>query len=106
MTFKTLTATAEDGEQIQITVPVGPLPTMARVDQTLQPAFNLVADPANWKNPIDRTIDLGDCEDPATFLATIKESIEFYTATDGTVAQVGPTTYRITAPGYYAGPAN
>lgn len=99
---KFLTATV-DG--ITIRYPAGPLPDDARV-AVLSAAFDRVKNPDHWKNPIDAYITIDTPEE----LATVLEAIEFYTATSGTARKlhrVGDAdVYRITAPGYYAGPAN
>lgn len=65
----------------------------------LRAAFEYVAPKPNWKMPIDTLLaDLDACPYD---IAVLVRAIEFMTATQATVC-----IDRITAPGYYAGPAN
>lgn len=69
----------------------------------LAAAFDKVADKANWKLPIDATVDLsGDAD-----LATIREAVVFFAGCVPTfVPVVGAALpgcrYRVRAVGYYA----
>lgn len=67
----------------------------------LKEAFDLVADPENWKNPIDIRI-----ENPgADMIEKIKEAVVFFTGSTCHVRRVvessGRDTFHITAKGYY-----
>lgn len=59
--------------------------------------FDMVADPKNWKNPIDATVNIFD----AFSIEVLKRAIMFYTASTANVENVGPHRYRVRAPGYY-----
>lgn len=68
------------------------------VDQ-LKTAFERVQNRDHWKGPID-------CIIPSSDIIITAAAIEFYTATKADIAQVdGTKSVRITAPGYWAGPA-
>jgi len=99
MTTKTIEMTAEDGAVVRVNVPTS-LPSPERV-ALYQAAFNRVQNPTNWKKPIYAVVT-GSDED----LKIIAEAIEFYTATSATITHLTDDMYRVTAPGYYAGPAN
>lgn len=77
------------------------MPSAARVAE-FDAAFDLVKNRDHWKGPIDATLAGAS---PA-LVATVLDAIEFYTATDGVATKLGDGVYRITAPGYWAGPAN
>ena len=71
----------------------------------LSEAFNRVANPTNWKLPIDATLGCTPLE-----LAMIVESVRFFAGCTATAVYIAPARnaprarlcYRITAPGYYA----
>lgn len=69
----------------------------------LEAAFKKVQNADHWKNPIDATIPVADVDITA-------KAIEFFTATKASFFRVGgidgKVRMRVTAPGYYAGPAN
>jgi len=71
--------------------------------EALDAAWELIAPAGHWKDPIDKLVDAREN------FAPIVHSIGFYT---GTMAKVGPADEvepgmrRVTAPGYWAGPAN
>jgi hypothetical protein len=69
----------------------------------LTAAFDKVKNADHWKNPIDATIPVADVDITA-------KAIEFFTATKASLFRVGgidgKVRMRVTAPGYYAGPAN
>lgn len=67
----------------------------------LDAAFTKVANKDHWKAPIDTVVDLT----PSELAATIK-AIPFFTATPATITALGDGKFRVTAPGYWAGPAN
>jgi len=102
MAYETKTAIVNG---ITINYPASPLPTPERVAE-LDAAFKRVQNREHWKGAIDCVVEILTNGD----LATILEAIEFYTATTGTVTPIGEigktTTFRVTAPGYWAGPAN
>jgi hypothetical protein len=78
--------------------------THSTVDYTLEQlelAFNSVRNAEHWKNPIDKVVPLR-----GTNLPLIAEAIYFYTSTMTTFIQEPDGMVRITAPGYYQGPAN
>jgi hypothetical protein len=68
----------------------------------LSVAFDAVADKANWKNPIDATVDLDDYTK-----AMVAEAIVFFTGSVAKFTRKGGTTtdgigrYRVRAAGYY-----
>lgn len=64
----------------------------------LKAAFDAVADPADWKNPIHAIVT-------ADHLGITLDAIEFYTATQATVKAVNPGIYYVHSIGYHAGPA-
>ena len=64
----------------------------------LKAAFDKVADPADWKNPI-HAIVTGD------HLKITLDAIDFYTATQATVKALNPGIYYVYSIGYRAGPA-
>jgi hypothetical protein len=76
-------------------------------DEELNAAFKRVQNPDHWKNPCDGIVCGRDLE--VTLFA-----IEFFTGTTGTVTPLytesaiyeGNRPYRVTAPGYRAGPCN
>lgn len=61
-------------------------------------AFRLVADPDDWKRPIDATV-------PANRLADVVKAINFYTATETTVSVLADGQFRVKSIGYRMGPA-
>lgn len=67
----------------------------------LSAAFDAVKSAEHWKAPIDAQIR---GEEVVITLA----AIEYYTATQGKLGSFNPSTctFRVTAPGYWAGPAN
>ncbi len=69
----------------------------------LTASFNKVKNKDHWKNPIDAVIPFDDH-------AITEKAIEFFTATKASFFRVGgidgKVRMRVTAPGYYAGPAN
>lgn len=76
--------------------------------EVLLKAFNIVANPTDWKAPIvcygtratiEKLLQL-----TGLTMADIVESIEYFTATTATVTETNDDI-RITAPGYRAGPA-
>lgn len=103
--------TAEDGTVITVGIPAGPMPTADQV-AAYKAAFTRVQNKLDWKMPVDATVTVARLGD----IDVITDAIEFYTATEARVQFVGPErrelgrrdgwTVRITAPGYYAGPAN
>lgn len=72
--------------------------------EDLSEAFDKVANPEDWKAPIDATVSITDIREGAT----IKAAVEFYTATKATIKL---TTYgrdikiHVTSDGYRMGPA-
>lgn len=97
--------TVDLGDGLILKVPTS-LPTDARVAE-LEVAFSRVENAEHWKAPIDVVILV---KTPAE-VADVLEAIEFYTATEGTAKFVtgdrdGEANWHITAPGYWAGPAN
>jgi hypothetical protein len=88
---------------------------LERVATVLAPAFERVQNPEHWKLQIDTAVVVTSRSE----LEDILEAVEFYTATVATVeglygvgevcdslARCGLATVRITAPGYYNGPAS
>jgi hypothetical protein len=59
--------------------------------------FNLVADKANWKNPIDAVVSI-DCDFD---MAMIREAVIFFTGSVPNFTAKGRSKYRVTAQGYY-----
>ena len=72
--------------------------------QQLKAAFDAVADPTDWKAPVDAMVYGGD-------YGLTHAAVEYFTATTPTGTwepwnAQGMNTWRITAPGYRNGPAN
>jgi hypothetical protein len=69
----------------------------------LEAAFKKVQNAEHWKNPIDAFIQIDEVNITA-------KAIQFFTATTAQFFRVttagGKLKMRVTAPGYYAGPAN
>jgi hypothetical protein len=61
-------------------------------------AFRLVADPDDWKKPIDAIV-------PANRLTDVVKAIQFYTATETTVSVLADGQFRVKSIGYRMGPA-
>jgi hypothetical protein len=97
--------TAEDGTKITINIPTGDMPTPER-RKVLDAAFARVQNIIDWKLPIDRVVTVERFAE----IDDIVEAIEFYTATSATVQAVHDPldrkTFRVSAVGYYMGPAN
>ena len=74
-------------------------------EMEMNEAFTRVQDPRDWRNPIDCVVRI----DSRTELDLIVEAIDFYTATEASVRQVGSSrasrVFRVTAVGYRLGPA-
>lgn len=66
--------------------------------RALKRAFDAVADPADWRNPIDAMIPAGHRDVTAA-------AIDFYTATPASFADVDGDFFNVTAVGYRNGPA-
>ena len=64
----------------------------------LEPYWNRVADPEDWKRPIDSYVHKDDLE-------KTKAAIAFFTATEATATVLQPNWYRVAADGYRRGPA-
>ena len=63
-------------------------------------AFDNVKDQKHWKNPINSCVRAEDVE-------VTMEAIVFFTATEATLGEnLNNGWYKISAPGYYRGPAN
>jgi hypothetical protein len=68
-------------------------------DDQIKAAFDLVADPDHWKNPIDAIIDRGQQE-------VVAVAISWYTATPAEFEETDdPDKVRVIAEGYFNGPA-
>jgi hypothetical protein len=61
--------------------------------------FDLVANPADWKAPIDAVVPI------KTDLAMLVDAIEWFTATKPTITYAGADGFHVAAIGYRAGPA-
>ncbi len=70
--------------------------------EVMKVAFERVQNPAHWKGAIDCVIEEYDDRE----LEKIKAAVFFYTATAATIEKIGKGQFRVTAPGYWAGPAN
>lgn len=64
----------------------------------MEAAFDLVKPAEHWKAPIDAVI-------PAEKRAVVAEAVAYYTATEAEFAPAGFGELRVTAAGYWAGPA-
>jgi hypothetical protein len=99
MALKTLvegTVPAEGGGEVTIAV-VG-LEAHAYSVAEMEAAWELVAPAEHWKAPIAAEI-------PAEKAAVVAEAIAFYTATEAHFEPAGAGKLRVTAAGYWAGPA-
>lgn len=68
--------------------------------EQMEKAFQAVQDKKHWKNPINSCVRAEDVE-------VTKEAIVYFTATEATLGEnLGNGWFKITAPGYYRGPAN
>lgn len=65
----------------------------------LRTAFDLVADKANWKMPIDATVQYGDLDGDR--IAMIREAVIFFTGSVPTFTQLRYGWMRVRAAGYY-----
>lgn len=65
----------------------------------LSAAFDRVANPNDWRAPIDKVL-LAERATPA-----VSAAVEFYTATQATITDLGNGFVRVTAVGYRMGPA-
>jgi hypothetical protein len=65
-------------------------------------AFNLVADPANWKNPIDALVPYEKCATLPGYdaPAVIRTAVAFFAGCDATTMHLG-AGIRVIAVGYY-----
>ena len=70
-------------------------------EDALSAAFDKVSNKDHWKGPIDCVVSL-----TAEELVTTAHAIPFYTATGANFTALGDGKYHVTAPGYWAGPAN
>ena len=69
---------------------------------TLRAAFNKCANPSDWKAPIDYiTSRIFGCYPVDIYV----EAIEYFTATDAKITELGNGSVRIQSIGYRAGPA-
>ncbi len=99
MALKTLvkgTVPAEGGGEVTIAV-VG-LEAHAYSEAEMEAAWELVAPAEHWKAPISAVI-------PAEKKYVVEEAIAFYTATESHFEEAGPGLLKVTAAGYWAGPA-
>lgn len=62
----------------------------------LADAFDLVADAANWKNPIDKTLRVSD-----ETRVLIERAVTFFAGCHARFQKLGENHYRVTARGYY-----
>lgn len=70
--------------------------------------FDLVADPRDWKGPINAVVELKTLRALNANANDIDDAIEFFTATRGVYSATlveGRDALYIQAPGYRAGPA-
>lgn len=70
--------------------------------ELMRRAFDLVANPKDWKAPVDKVLY------PAVLdyeIAVIAFAVKYMTATEATVTELPDGKVRITAPGYRNGPA-
>lgn len=68
-----------------------------------KPFLDLVVDPANWKNPIDATIDVPkDAEERKLFFRLINDAVIFFCGCVPEFINVGDHQVRVVAAGYYA----
>ncbi len=72
----------------------------------LSRVFELLEDKEHWKNPIAKTINLYSKEFKDVSLGMIAEAVEFFTATETTITELGYGYYFIQSVGYFNGPAN
>ena len=61
--------------------------------------FDLVKNPEHWKGEIDRVIRAADRD-------VVAAAVEHFTATEAAFQELPGGRLRVTAPGYWAGPAN
>ena len=71
---------------------------MAFTKAQLSAAFDKVADPADWKNPIHAVVTVHDVK------ITV-EAIQYFTAAPVEVERLNSVQSLITSPGYRLGPA-
>ena len=71
--------------------------------QRLQTAFDAVADPKDWRAPIDTTLELSELDAVGGFYF-IKQAVEHFTGTTPTLC-FGIGNVRVQAIGYRNGPA-
>ena len=75
------------------------MPAVGFTQDELKAAFDKVADPRDWKNPVNSVV-------PVDFLAVTMLAVEFFTATKAEIRTVFPSgDVLIFAKGYRSGPA-
>jgi hypothetical protein len=70
-----------------------------RLQPMREELFRLVANPVDWKAPIDTLVPT------KTDLAMLVDAIEFFTATKPIITYAGLDGFHVVAVGYRAGPA-
>ena len=80
------------------------------VKEGAEALFDVVKDPTNWKNAIDKVVALNlwgiEKLQRIDVIKAFTIAIEFFTATRPTFQDLGDSSIRIQAPGYFQGPAN
>lgn len=71
----------------------------------LRPAWELVAPEPDWRAPIGAWVTAAELEEAGTTLGEIEEAVAFFTATPTLILPAGPGRWRVSSPGYRAGPA-
>jgi hypothetical protein len=65
--------------------------------EALKTAFNIVANPVNWKLPIDKD----DVSEESFCQKIISKAIEFFTGSTATWTELPDKSWNVKAPGYY-----
>jgi len=80
-----------------------------RINAGAEPIFGTIQHDRDWRDPVDRVLPLWlyglETMERDQVKKAIKEAVEWFTATETTVQDLGDATVRITAAGYAAGPA-
>jgi hypothetical protein len=78
--------------------------TIAKLPEQVmyEPFLTLVADPTNWKNPIDATVEVpSGASDRKLFLDLLSRAVSFYCGCVARISDAGANKVRVVADGYY-----
>jgi len=82
------------------------LEEMNKLQEHYKKVFELVENKQHWKGPINIDVDMRSNTFKNITTDDIASAISFFTATEARIIKIGFLEYNVTAPGYWAGPAN